>query len=205
MEHRDRGIIIRWPRGWDIIWNWLHVPGKRSLPAHRRSTRRDSRVSIAPIHSRIHCNPNWYLLVRMDKFSIHALACVHCSPGTFWLWLRPGIHQRAGVFSRRIHDLRNQCPGRQHYLSIRVWSRISSFHQRKGILTRTFAHDLTDAGGKYMYRGLGDHWASSVPAFLALACVPFPLLFYHHGKRIRARCPYAAQAAVSLREMAETV
>ncbi|THC92455.1 hypothetical protein EYZ11_008071 [Aspergillus tanneri] len=32
----------------------------------------------------------------------------------------------------------------------------------------------------YMYRGLGIHWASSVPAFLALACVPMPFLFHKY-------------------------
>lgn len=29
-----------------------------------------------------------------------------------------------------------------------------------------------------MYDALGIHWASSIPAFLALICVPFPFLFY---------------------------
>lgn len=29
-----------------------------------------------------------------------------------------------------------------------------------------------------MYANLGIHWASSIPAFLALMCVPFPFLFY---------------------------
>ena len=47
----------------------------------------------------------------------------------------------------------------------------------------------------YMYRDLGNHWASSVPAFLALACVPFPFLFYKYGARIRAKCEFAAEAA----------
>lgn len=27
----------------------------------------------------------------------------------------------------------------------------------------------------YMYQNLGIHWASSIPAFLALACVPMPV------------------------------
>lgn len=47
---------------------------------------------------------------------------------------------------------------------------------------------------KYMYDQLGIHWASSVPAFLALACVPFPFLFYKYGVRIRKRCKFAAEA-----------
>jgi hypothetical protein len=46
-----------------------------------------------------------------------------------------------------------------------------------------------------MYDRLGIHWASSVPAFLALACVPFPFLFYKYGESIRSRCKFAAQSA----------
>jgi hypothetical protein len=46
----------------------------------------------------------------------------------------------------------------------------------------------------YMFRRLGVHWASSVPAFLALACTPFPFIFYKYGESIRLKCKYAAQA-----------
>ncbi|KAG8625779.1 hypothetical protein KVT40_006180 [Elsinoe batatas] len=45
-----------------------------------------------------------------------------------------------------------------------------------------------------MYSALGIHWAASIPAFLALACVPFPFLFYKYGASIREKCTYAAQA-----------
>lgn len=45
-----------------------------------------------------------------------------------------------------------------------------------------------------MYRNLGIHWASCVPAFLALACVPCPFLLYRYGPSIRKRCRYAAEA-----------
>jgi len=55
----------------------------------------------------------------------------------------------------------------------------------------------------YMYRGLGIHWASSIPAFLALACAPFPFLFYKYGARIRERCFFAAEAAIFARELQE--
>lgn len=51
---------------------------------------------------------------------------------------------------------------------------------------------------KYMYAGLGIHWASSIPAFLGLACVPFPFLFYKYGESIRLKCRYAAEAAAAL-------
>ena len=46
----------------------------------------------------------------------------------------------------------------------------------------------------YMYHGLGIHWASSVPAFLALACMPFPFVLYVFGRRIRSVCKYSKQA-----------
>ena len=33
----------------------------------------------------------------------------------------------------------------------------------------------------YMYRSLGIHWASAIPAFLALGCLPMSFLIYRHG------------------------
>ena len=53
----------------------------------------------------------------------------------------------------------------------------------------------------YMYKNLGIHWASSVPAFLALACVPFPFLFYKYGAGIRERCKFAAESAAFMRRL----
>ncbi|TVY64274.1 Efflux pump FUBT [Lachnellula suecica] len=52
-----------------------------------------------------------------------------------------------------------------------------------------------------MYSNLGIHWASSIPAFLALMCVPFPFLFYKYGETIRLKCKYAAKAAAELEKM----
>ncbi len=52
-----------------------------------------------------------------------------------------------------------------------------------------------------MYINLGIHWASSIPAFLALLCVPFPFLFYKHGESIRLKCKYAAEAARALEQI----
>lgn len=46
----------------------------------------------------------------------------------------------------------------------------------------------------YMYHNLGIHWATCIPAFLSVACVPFPIIFYIYGRRIRKRCTYAAEA-----------
>lgn len=52
-----------------------------------------------------------------------------------------------------------------------------------------------------MYASLGIHWASTIPAFLALVCVPFPFLFYKYGAAIRARCRYAREADEFMRKM----
>lgn len=52
-----------------------------------------------------------------------------------------------------------------------------------------------------MYHNLGIHWASMVPAFLALACLPFPFLFYKYGGAIRARCKYAAEAEAFMKKL----
>ncbi|KAJ5618849.1 hypothetical protein N7510_002833 [Penicillium lagena] len=57
----------------------------------------------------------------------------------------------------------------------------------------------------YMYNNLGIHWASSIPAFLALACVPFPFLFYKYGPAIRKRCKFAAQSDAFMRKIQEQV
>lgn len=53
----------------------------------------------------------------------------------------------------------------------------------------------------YMYKDLGLHWASSIPAFLALACMPFPYLFWKYGAAIRHKCKFSAEAAHVLEMM----
>lgn len=54
-----------------------------------------------------------------------------------------------------------------------------------------------------MYANLGIHWAASIPAFLALVCVPMPFLFYKYGPAIRERCKFAAESAAFMRRMQE--
>ncbi|KAI4722043.1 synaptic vesicle transporter [Aureobasidium sp. EXF-10727] len=55
----------------------------------------------------------------------------------------------------------------------------------------------------YMYANLGIHWASSIPAFLSLMCVPMPFLFYKFGPKIREKCKFAAQSAAFMQKMRE--
>ncbi|PYI02722.1 putative MFS transporter [Aspergillus sclerotiicarbonarius CBS 121057] len=52
-----------------------------------------------------------------------------------------------------------------------------------------------------MYHNLGIHWASSIPAFLTLACMPFPVVMYRYGGALRMKCKYAFEAAEMIRQM----
>ena len=54
---------------------------------------------------------------------------------------------------------------------------------------------------RQMYENLGTQWASSVPAFLALACLPMPFVLYKYGPAIRSRCRFAAEAATAGEKM----
>ncbi|CAI7645983.1 unnamed protein product [Penicillium manginii] len=57
----------------------------------------------------------------------------------------------------------------------------------------------------YMYEALGIHWASSVPAFLALACLPIPFMLSRYGSKIREKCHYAAEASAIMRQYLESL
>lgn len=46
--------------------------------------------------------------------------------------------------------------------------------------------------GDQMYKRLGYQWASSLLAFLALAMMPFPYLFFRYGKVLRAKSRFAS-------------
>jgi hypothetical protein len=52
-----------------------------------------------------------------------------------------------------------------------------------------------------MFDALGIHWAASIPAFAALACVPFPFIFYKYGAKIRSRCVYSAQSEAVMAQL----
>ncbi|KAL0947203.1 hypothetical protein HGRIS_013320 [Hohenbuehelia grisea] len=42
-----------------------------------------------------------------------------------------------------------------------------------------------------MFRGLGDQWAMSIFAFMSLACMPLPILFFKYGGWIRSKSAFA--------------
>ncbi|CAF1472609.1 unnamed protein product [Adineta steineri] len=46
-----------------------------------------------------------------------------------------------------------------------------------------------------MYHNLGIHWATTIPAFLALLCLPMPYIFWKYGSTIRSWSKYSSEAA----------
>ena len=52
-----------------------------------------------------------------------------------------------------------------------------------------------------MYKSLGIHWATSIPAFMTLACTPFPFVMYYYGAALRMKCKYTLEAAEMMRQM----
>jgi hypothetical protein len=52
-----------------------------------------------------------------------------------------------------------------------------------------------------MSERLGIHWVSSIPAFRALACLPFPFLFYKSGGPTRMPCKHASEADLFMEKM----
>jgi hypothetical protein len=45
-----------------------------------------------------------------------------------------------------------------------------------------------------MYEKLGYQWATALLAFLTLAMLPFPYLFFRYGKRIRGQSKFATSS-----------
>lgn len=46
-----------------------------------------------------------------------------------------------------------------------------------------------------MYENIGIHWASTIPGFLTLVCLPFPFVMLKFGETLRLKCKYAQEAA----------
>jgi hypothetical protein len=46
-----------------------------------------------------------------------------------------------------------------------------------------------------MFDNLGIHWGASIPAFLALLCLPMPYIFWKYGPIIRSWSKYSSEAA----------
>jgi DHA1 family multidrug resistance protein-like MFS transporter len=63
------------------------------------------------------------------------------------------------------------------------------------IAINTFIRSAVAAGfpmfATYMYVGLGVDWATSLLAFVCIALIPFPLVFWYYGKKIRSLSKFA--------------
>ncbi|KAK4635459.1 Major facilitator superfamily multidrug transporter NAG3 [Fulvia fulva] len=69
-------------------------------------------------------------------------------------------------------------------------------HQAASALAaKTFLRSFYGAGvvvfTNQMYSGLGDQWASTLLAFIGLACCAIPFVFYFYGAKIRQKSHYA--------------
>ncbi|BEJ15514.1 hypothetical protein CspHIS471_0501190 [Cutaneotrichosporon sp. HIS471] len=63
-----------------------------------------------------------------------------------------------------------------------------------GTVTRSLLGVLIPLFTVDMYKALGPRWASSIPAFLALAFAPFPFILVKYGQRIRRWTKYGREA-----------
>lgn len=54
-----------------------------------------------------------------------------------------------------------------------------------------------------MYARIGYQWASSLLAFIALACCAIPFIFFFYGARIRKHSKFAATGPMSPEEAAK--
>ena len=63
------------------------------------------------------------------------------------------------------------------------------------IAINTFLRSAVAAGfplfATYMYEGLGVDWATSLLGFVCVALIPFPLIFWFYGRRIRGLSKFA--------------
>lgn len=68
------------------------------------------------------------------------------------------------------------------------------FYSNSAIAVNTFIRSIAGAVfplfAPAMYHNLGVRWATSLLAFLCVAFLPAPILFYKYGKRIRAKSKY---------------
>jgi len=69
------------------------------------------------------------------------------------------------------------------------------FNANSATAINTFVRSLVGAGfpmfATYMFDGLGVAWAASVLGFICIALIPFPIIFYVFGKKIRSWSKFA--------------
>ncbi|KAI9718318.1 MAG: hypothetical protein M1828_006783 [Chrysothrix sp. TS-e1954] len=72
------------------------------------------------------------------------------------------------------------------------------FHANSAIAANTFIRSWAGAGfpmfATYMYQRLGVPWATSLLAFICVACYPVPILFYIYGEKIRKLSKFSPTA-----------
>ena len=67
-----------------------------------------------------------------------------------------------------------------------VYTTIANSAVGANAFVRSFFGAAFPLFGPFMYHGLGVAWATSVLAFVAIAMIPIPVLFYRYGHRVRS-------------------
>ena len=88
-----------------------------------------------------------------------------------------------------------------HYKQFPDWSQVFSASALAGLgLVRNIAGAGFPLFGEQMFTYLGNQWAASLLAFLAVLLVPIPFILGRYGRALRLRSPWAKQHMDDLTE-----
>ncbi len=129
-----------------------------------------------------------------DRLPTMILGSILLPVGLFWFaWTAdPSIHWPAQVFA----GIFIGCGIILIFMSAVIFLvDVYLLNANSALAINTFVRSIVAAGfpmfATYMYEGLGVDWATSVLGFVCVALVPFPLLFWRYGKKIRSWSKYA--------------
>lgn len=136
----------------------------------------------------------------MDDLSIRTLDSADHWCNVLRLRIGHGLHLVHGLFSRLLYvptlpplSSSQANPSRDTIYAASVLAANSVLRSLFGTAFPLFTTQI--------YKSLGNQWASSIPAFLVLGCVPFPFLFCKYGRHIRAKSKYTSEAAKMMEMM----
>ncbi|KAK8061633.1 Major facilitator superfamily domain- general substrate transporter [Apiospora phragmitis] len=142
----------------------------------------DRRVTPAPGNHGSRHLARWHVCLCLDQLPQHSLGRLHCA--FFAVWVR--------LCSCHLPVI--------NYLIDSYTIYAASVLAAAAIL-RSIMGAVFPLFTSQMYSKLGIHWATSIPAFLTLICMPFPFIMYRYGEAVRMKCKYAAEAAEMMRQI----
>ncbi|OJJ04457.1 hypothetical protein ASPVEDRAFT_152810 [Aspergillus versicolor CBS 583.65] len=124
-----------------------------------------------PIYTVRTHNPHRAILVRVDKSPLSPLDSQYRIPRPLRIRACDCVSGDRELPCRLVYGICGVCSGQYVCGAVYVWWRVPAFHE-------------------LYVQGVGDS-ASSIPAFVAVACIPLPFGIHVFGERIRGRCRYA--------------